>query len=154
MPGFTGSKTEVLVDKPAVEIQYDTGNGNWETRDEIALQRILTPTGSRIWKSYRIGRHPENEIVIPWVGSLISRYQATLIRNVSDSDYWVLDGLPSKPSSNGVTVNGVKISGRALLSHGAVIGLSSGLRVNYFNRSPLVDKLSEITLTDGNTEIY
>ena len=139
------------MEKPKLEIQYLGGGEIWQTRRIETLERIVSPKGLSIWKTYRLGRNSRCEICIPWIGSLLSNFQATFVRDAQSTDHWVIDGLPLKPSTNGIRVNGQKIKSRAALTHGSVIGLAYGLRAIYLNKLVLMDdNLSEITLTNAN----
>lgn len=126
-------------------VQYLEVEG-WCDRLTQPLARTIRSRGISTWKSYRVGRSEQCEIYIPWIGTLLGRVQATLIRNAQDPNYWIIDGLPNKPSRNGIAVNGAKVDRRQLLSHGDIISLAAGVRALYYNPPSIIDNL-ETTLT-------
>jgi len=141
------------MDKPYLLIEKKIAN-EWQFVEKIELKTITDNRGNWFWKTYRIGRSPECEISIGWVGNLISRFQSLLERDDLDDDYFIDDGVPGKvKSANGTRVNGIKIESKVKLKHHDVIGIGSGVRAIYYNeKMPILQSTHDETYT-GDTDI-
>jgi len=133
--------------EPELEFFYNQGI---DPIFRVKLVKIPNNKGIPVWKSYRIGRSKECEIHIFWIGNHFSRFQATMIRNLSDKNYWIINGLPNKPSANGIRVNGERITNRIQLKHGDVIQLTNDLSAIYYNKTIITENL-EATQTGIET---
>lgn len=101
--------------------------------------------------TFTFGRNPKCDYCFKWSKSpFLSGWQFTLIKYAKEQEYYLIDGLPEKPSRNGVWLNKSRVVEKTELKHGDRLLLAGGMiEVEYYSQkesSRLADDLEE-TLT-------